>query len=144
MRTETMTRLALTVAAMSLIGNYLQFLNVRAHTRAHEMQITRLQIEHRMRAMRDRADAFYALVLGEGDSAPHSDRSGMDADEYQIEYAVRVPEQKEQEFIEWMAAEQKTPLTVSARGYGHESAYRIVKDNGRDAGELYEKFSIAP
>ena len=144
MRTETMARLFLTVAAVSLIGNYLQLMQRHANTKNHELQITRLQLEHRMTATRDRAEAFYTLVLGQDDSTPYSDKSLMNANAYKIEYAVKVPELKEQEFIAWMAAAKKPPLTASARGYGHESAYRRVERDGRDVGELYEKFSIVP
>jgi hypothetical protein len=83
-------------------------------------------------------------VLGKNDSAPFSKRSRIDANQYAIEYAVKVPEQQPEAFVDWMAAARKAPMTVSSRSYGHESAYREVNDNGRDAGELFERFSIEP
>jgi hypothetical protein len=142
MRMDHMARIALTVAAVSLIGNYLQFSHARAQTRAHQLELTRLHIEYRKQAMRERATAFNALVLGSKLPAQFSDDVASDGNFYRTEFAVRVPQQKQEEFIEWMAAAKPESFTIFGSESSHEAAYRLVQQNGREVGELYEKFSV--
>ena len=92
--------------------------------------------------MLERAAAFYELVLGIK-HMPFSERSGMEGGEYKVEYAVRIPQQRQQEFTEWMAGAKPPQFTVDAPAYSHESAARLVQDNGRETEELYERFAMA-
>lgn len=142
MRTDHLAKIALTVAAVSLIANYLQFSHARTQAEAHQLELTRLHIEYRKLAMRERATAFNALVLGTNLPAQFSESVAAERNVYTTEYAVRIPQQKEEEFIEWMAAAEPEPFTIFGRESSHEAAYRLVQENGREAGELYEKFSV--
>jgi hypothetical protein len=44
MRMDQLAKTALTVAAISLIANYIQFLHGRAQTRTHQMEVSRLHL----------------------------------------------------------------------------------------------------
>jgi hypothetical protein len=149
MRTDHLAKIALTVLAVSLIGNVLQFAHARvlakAHdnqAQAHQLELTRLHIEYRKDAMRERATAFNALVLGSNLPAHFSDSVATEGNYYKTEYAVRIPQEKEKEFIDWMAAAEPEPFTIFGRETSHEAAYRVVQENGREVGELYEKYSV--
>jgi hypothetical protein len=141
-RTDQVAKIALTVALVSLLGNYAQFLHARAKTRAQELEVARLHIEHRKESMLERAAAFYTLVLGSQSDVPSSHRSGMEGDEYKVEYAVQIPQQKHDEFAKWMSGAKPPQFSVNARAYAHESALRLVQSNGREVEELYETFAI--
>jgi hypothetical protein len=143
MRTDQLAKIALTVAAVSLIANYIQFLHGRAQIQVQRVEVLRLHIEHRKEAMLERAAAFNELVLGRKQGMLSSERSGMEEGEYRIEYAVRIPQEKRREFEQWMAGAKPAQFTVAARAYSHESATRLVQDNGREVEELFEKFAIA-
>lgn len=142
MLTDRLAKIALTVAAISIGANYLQFLHARSLARAHQFQITRLQIEHRKESMLERSAAFHELVLGTKDGARFSTRSGIEGDKYRIEYAVRIPQQRRQEFEQWMADTKLPEFTVAARSFSHESGLRLAPDNGREGEEMFEKFAL--
>jgi hypothetical protein len=94
--------------------------------------------------MLERAAAFNELVLGSKQSMLSSERTEMEEGEYRIEYAVRIPQEKRQEFEQWMGSAKPAQLTIGRAYYNsHESATRLVQDNGREVEELYEKFAIA-
>jgi catechol-2,3-dioxygenase len=143
MRTDQLAKIALTVAMISLVGNYLQFMRTRAQGQRHDVEISRLHIEHRKESMLERATAFYELVLGMRQGMPVSERSWMEQGEYRIEYAVQVPERQRQEFEQWMSGAKPPQFAVPARSYRHESAARRVQSDGREVEELFEKFAIA-
>lgn len=143
MRMDQLAKITLTVAAISLAANYVQFLHSRARDRAHQVEISRLHIEHRKESMLERAAAFYELVLGSEAHMLYSQHTGMEGDQYKIEYAVRIPQLKRQEFEEWMAGAKPPQFAVAARGYSHESSARPVQGNGPEAEELFEKFTLA-
>jgi hypothetical protein len=142
MLTDRLAKIALTVAAISLGANYLQFLHARALARAHQFEVTRLQIEHRQASMLERAAAFHELVLDTRDGTLYSAHSGIEGDEYRVEYAVRIPQERRQEFEQWMSSAKLPEFSVAARSFSHESALRPVQ-GGRDGEELFEKFAIA-
>jgi hypothetical protein len=143
MRTDQLAKIALTVAVISLAVNYVQFLDSRAQTRAHQIEISRLHIEHRKETMLDRAAAFHELVLGNKGTMQFTANSGLAEGEYRIEYAVRIPDLKRQEFEAWMASAKPPQFSISARGYSHESAGRRVQTETGEAEEMFEKFVIA-
>ena len=143
MRTDQLAKIALTVAAISLAVNYVQFLQSRAQTRAHHIEIARLHIEHRKETMLNRAAAFHELVLGAQGDMKFTANSGLTDDEYKIEYAVRIPELKRQEFEAWMASAKPPQFAVPARGYSHVSAGRRVQTESGEAEEMFEQFVIA-
>jgi hypothetical protein len=142
MQTERVAKIALTVALVSLLTNYLQFLQSRAQTQAQQWEISRLQIEHRKESMLERAAAFHQLVLGHEHGMLTSERSGKDGGQYEVEYAVKIPRENSREFVEWMAAAKPPEITVYAPAYSHESSTRLAQVDGREVQELYEKFAI--
>ncbi len=143
MDTNRLAKIAMTVAAVSLVANVIQLSQARSQARAQQWEIARLHVEHRKNSMFERAAAFHEFVLGGRHKMVSSERSGMDSGAYKVEYAVQVPQDKQPEFEQWMAGAKLSPIVFPpSRGQGSESGMRLVTKSGRESVEMFENFEM--
>lgn len=147
MRTEVIVGVALSVAVFSLACNYVQHRTAQQSALEHERQLARIYVDNRKKAMHARAEAFEVLVLGKR-GVNQLQSSNEDYDTWDVEFGVLVPDEKQAEFIEWMAGYQKmeelfVPATMISRqsGIGETTAHGPCGEIKLN--KFYERFSFS-